>query len=358
MIDLKLVKELTSGLSVLIAEDEDELRNSLANTLRLLFKEVDVAEDGRIAYAKYAQKQYDIVISDINMPNMDGARLAKLLRQVNPKQKIIICTAHTDSPLLLDLVRVTVDEFLIKPISSSQLRKVLYQVASSIYECRATNAYIASLEEDIRIMQNEKNNNVVTAPVKATIVSPIITHVVTPNPIPVTVLTPVPEIVNVYKEVQTSVEKESSLSEHYNNISQDDIDEMKDLLFEMDSFVFLGMQQQTIAMEYIEEFSACLIRYGNMLLFYGLFKEVGDYVNTLGRAIRDNGNRLNEKKEYMGLLFENFITTLHMIWSNSFVEESTTPTFYNNSIIADIKTVLAEFNDEVVSNDDCELDFF
>ena len=349
MIDLKLVKELTSGLSVLIAEDEDELRNSLASTFRLLFAEVDVVEDGRIAYAKYTKKQYDIVISDINMPNMDGARLAKLLRQINPKQKIIICTAHTDSPLLLDLVRVTVDEFLIKPISSSQLRKVLYRVASSIYECRATNAYIASLEEDIRVMQNEKNHNVVTTPEKVT---------VTPTPIPVTVLTPVAEIVNVYNEAQVSGEKESSLSEHYNNISQDDIDEMKDLLFEMDSFVFLGMQQQTISMEYIEEFSACLIRYGNMLLYYGLFKEVGDYVNTLGRTIRDNGNRLNEKKEYMGLLFENFITTLHMIWSNSFVEESTTPTFYNNSIIADIKTVLAEFNDEVVSNDDCELDFF
>lgn len=346
MIDLKLVKELTSGLSVLVVEDEAALRDSLASILKLLFAEVDVAEDGRIAYEKYNAKNYDIVISDINMPNMDGVRLAKLLRLKNPHQKIIICTAHSESPLLLDLVRLSVDEFLLKPTTSNQLRKVLYNVALSIYNEHATNEYITSLEDDIRMLQN------IPSP------KPILDKT-EPNSVLKTVLEPACEIINVTPMPNPAkVDKEISLNEHYENISRDDIDEMKDLLFEMDSFVFLGMQQQTIAMEYIEEFSLSLIRYGNMLMFYPLFKDVGDYVNTLGMAIRHNGARLNEKKEYMGLLFENFITTLHMIWSNAFVEESTTPTFYNNSIIADIQTMLSEFNDEMVSNNDCELDFF
>ena len=347
MIDLKLVKELTSVLSVLVVEDETGLRDSLANTLKLLFAEVDVAEDGRIAYEKYNLKNYDIVISDINMPNMDGVRLAKLLRLKKPNQKIIICTAHSESPLLLDLVRLSVDEFLLKPTTSNQLRKVLYKVALSIYNERATNEYITSLENDIRTMQKDPNPKSI----------PPISE---PIPVLKTVSVPVCETVNIINipPLPVKIDKEITFNEHYENISHDDIDEMKDLLFEMDSFVFLGMQQQTIAMEYIEEFSLCLMRYGNMLMYYPLFKDVGDYVNTLGMAIRDNGARLNEKKEYMGLLFENFITTLHMIWSNAFVEESTTPTFYNNSIIADIQTVLSEFNDEVVANNDCEIDFF
>ncbi len=347
MIDLKLVKELTSGLSVLVVEDEAALRDSLASILKLLFAEVEVAKDGRIAYEKYNAKNYDIVISDINMPNMDGVRLAKLLRLKNPNQKIIICTAHSESPLLLDLVRLSVDEFLLKPTTSNQLRKVLYNVALSIYNEHTTNEYLTSLEADIRMMSNSPSPKQI-AP--------------SSEPIPVlkTISEPVCEIVNVINVPPPSVkiDKEITFNEHYENISHDDIDEMRDLLFEMDSFVFLGMQQQTIYMEYIQEFSLSLMRYGNMLMYYPLFKDVGDYVNTLGMAIRDNGGRLNEKKEYMGLLFENFITTLHMIWSNAFVEESTTPTFYNNSIIADIQTVLSEFNDEVIANNDCELDFF
>lgn len=344
MIDIKLIRELTWGLKILIVEDEDDLRTSLFNTFKLLFSEVDVAEDGKMAFSMCDKKNYHIVMTDINMPNMNGIQLVKLLRLKNSGQKIIMCTAHSDSHYLLDLIKLGVDGFLVKPFLQKQLREVLYQVALSIYNTHATNEYIVSLENELIADQKKESKIPYIAPVEMVIPKPIL-------------IEPLAEVIlpTAHYEVKSDAMKGS---EHYDNISNDDIDEMKDLLFEMESFVFLGMQQQVIDIEYIDDFAKCLVRYGNLLLYYPLFKDVGSYVQTLGQTIRENVDHLNTKKEYIGLLLENFITTLHAIWTNAFVEYSTTPEFYNNSIIADIQTLLSEFSNEIVSNDDCDMEFF
>jgi len=130
---MKILKERTDKLNVLYVEDEKESREQLRDIFKLLFHSIDTAFDGEDALEKYNIKPYDIVITDINMPRMNGIELAKKIKIQNPAQNIIIISAHNDSDYLLQAINLGIDNFIIKPVQMEQLTLVLTKVANLIY---------------------------------------------------------------------------------------------------------------------------------------------------------------------------------------------------------------------------------
>jgi len=128
----------TRNLSILLVEDYEPLRNDLAEILEEFFKTVVVAIDGSEAlneYKKYYDrynKTFDLVISDIQMPIMDGVELSEKLRDINTEQTIIILSAHTDSAYLLRLINLGISKFLTKPIKYEELMDILYKESMKI----------------------------------------------------------------------------------------------------------------------------------------------------------------------------------------------------------------------------------
>lgn len=72
MISIKDLKQMTKNMSVLYIEDEDALRKNMNVYLSKLFGEVTAVSDGDIGLQEYKKNQFDIVITDIYMPNMSG----------------------------------------------------------------------------------------------------------------------------------------------------------------------------------------------------------------------------------------------------------------------------------------------
>ncbi|MEA2098798.1 MAG: response regulator, partial [Campylobacterota bacterium] len=66
---------IAADITVLYAEDNSETRTQYENIFKLLFKEVKSAENGAIALEEYKSKKYDLVITDLTMPVLDGVRL-------------------------------------------------------------------------------------------------------------------------------------------------------------------------------------------------------------------------------------------------------------------------------------------
>ncbi len=115
------LRNLTQELSILYVEDEAMLREGMVGSLRQLFKGVEVAEDGAIGLALYENSQYDLVITDISMPNMDGITMIRQIKSVNPEARIIVTSAQNDADKLLELINLGVDRFLTKPIDKTML---------------------------------------------------------------------------------------------------------------------------------------------------------------------------------------------------------------------------------------------
>jgi len=131
MINSKEILKYTKNLSILFAEDHDDLRESTTEILKNFFKRVDSVSDGKNALLKYKEfqeetsKYYDIVLSDIQMPNINGVELTAKIYDINPSQLLIILSAHDDTKYLLPLINLGIEQFVKKPIDYQELLRAL-----------------------------------------------------------------------------------------------------------------------------------------------------------------------------------------------------------------------------------------
>ncbi|MEN4052387.1 MULTISPECIES: response regulator transcription factor [Sulfurimonas] len=132
MIHSKELLHYTKELSLLFAEDHTELRENTTEILNNFFHHVDAVSEGKEALELYQKNQYDIVLSDIRMPLMDGIELTKKIYELNPAQKIIILSAHDESKYLIPLINMSVAKFIKKPIDYQELLDALLKVSKSI----------------------------------------------------------------------------------------------------------------------------------------------------------------------------------------------------------------------------------
>ena len=112
MLNSKEILKYTKNLSILFVEDHDELRKNTSEILKSFFHTVHSAKDGKVALEKYNEyyelnsKYYDIILSDIQMPNINGVELTSKLYKINPSQLLIILSAHDDSKYLMPLINL------------------------------------------------------------------------------------------------------------------------------------------------------------------------------------------------------------------------------------------------------------
>jgi PAS domain S-box-containing protein len=136
---MKNLQEYLSKYKVLFVEDEAVVREKTSLMLSQIFSSVDNACDGKEALEKYQlfyktnQSNYDIVITDINMPNLDGISLSKEILKLNKSQQILIISAHNESDILENIINVGVSTYIHKPINFNNLMNVLEKI-SKIHE--------------------------------------------------------------------------------------------------------------------------------------------------------------------------------------------------------------------------------
>lgn len=132
MVDYIYLEEYSKDKSVLFVEDDDNIIKETTELLEVIFPKVDVALDGKEGFSKYLKyknkhdKFYDLVITDIQMPNLNGIELTKLIYKENKNQLLIVLSAHSESHYLLELVNLGISHFIPKPLKYDTFVHVLY----------------------------------------------------------------------------------------------------------------------------------------------------------------------------------------------------------------------------------------
>ena len=120
-------KEILKDICVLYVEDENDVREFTAKLLDSLLKKVYVAEDGLEGLKIFEENKNDIdlIISDINMPKMDGLTMCEAIKKINTEIPLVITSAHNDTNFLRRSIEIGVTTYAMKPID-------LYQLVGSI----------------------------------------------------------------------------------------------------------------------------------------------------------------------------------------------------------------------------------
>jgi DNA-binding response OmpR family regulator len=118
--------------SVLLVNDNKSVREKLINFLLLYFGKIYEAKNGNEALEVYNIFNPSIIISDIEMSEIDGLIFLKRIRKLNKDLPIIVITSSTKKKYLLETITISLIDYLIKPISHQQLIKVLSKTADLI----------------------------------------------------------------------------------------------------------------------------------------------------------------------------------------------------------------------------------
>jgi len=111
--------------TLLCAEDDQLSREMIVEYLEESFKEIYEASDGKEALALYEEKRPDVIISDINMPQIDGLTLIRTIRKRDKTTPIILLTAYTNTEYLIEAVELNLIKYLVKPLDDQKLDEAL-----------------------------------------------------------------------------------------------------------------------------------------------------------------------------------------------------------------------------------------
>jgi len=125
-----ILKERT----ILYVEDEPQIRTNIIEYLESYFGTVYAASDGAEALEMYHAHTPDVALLDINLPHIDGLSVAKEIRSLNSKIKLVMLTAHTEKEKLLKATELKLTKYLIKPISPKAFRETMQQLAQELLE--------------------------------------------------------------------------------------------------------------------------------------------------------------------------------------------------------------------------------
>lgn len=141
-------KEILENVSVLYVEDEKDVREFTTKLLGSLVQKVYSAEDGLDGLEQFIENKdsIDLIVSDINMPRMNGLDMCVKIKEINKEIPIVITSAHNDPSFLKKAINVGVSTYAMKPIDLYQLVESMIKAIEPIYLKRKLENLNISLE--------------------------------------------------------------------------------------------------------------------------------------------------------------------------------------------------------------------
>ncbi len=146
---MKTTQDYAKECTVLFIDDVDHVRELVERMLKRLFKAVYIAANGKEGLTIYREQRPDLIITDINMPEMDGLEMIDTIRKEDIEQKIIILSAHNDHSFFEKAINHKVDGYLIKPIDMDMLMKAVDNSVRLTVQKRQLEEFTAHLEKRV-----------------------------------------------------------------------------------------------------------------------------------------------------------------------------------------------------------------
>ncbi len=119
------------NMKILIVDDFSTMRRIVRNLLKQLsFNNVDEAEDGTVALEKIKSGSYDFVITDWNMPNMNGLELLKAIRSDDALKDlpVLLITAEAEKENVILAAQAGVNDYIVKPFTGDVLQQKINRI--------------------------------------------------------------------------------------------------------------------------------------------------------------------------------------------------------------------------------------
>lgn len=120
-------------LEILFVEDDVVLNAMVSDALGMLGFKLTTAKNGEEGLKLFESKVFDVVLSDINMPIMDGLAMSQAIREINKQVPIVLLSAHNEADYLLQSISLGINGYLVKPAAVKEIIAQLARVMEPIF---------------------------------------------------------------------------------------------------------------------------------------------------------------------------------------------------------------------------------
>ena len=336
---MKMILENTKQLNVLYVEDNKILLQATRELFETLFLKLDIALDGVDGLASYREfyeeygNYYDIVITDINMPEMDGLTMVEQMLKVNSEQSIIITTAHNDMEYLTKAINLGVDGFITKPFENKKLIKVLNKTAQAISDRKFVLSHVDMIE-DLNILLDKQNKELLTKNTELEKSFRMLDTVLHKE-----------KLVQPKNEISTPEAispTNERLQEQIQSLIHDDLDELRELHsdIDLDVIAIINNTDLLFSGSTLKNLTTNFSRYSSILSFYNFFDDLSKGISAFSRTLQDTPLPSdNEVIKNVFMLLESFMYVLGK-WHNDLASgNADTINSFDASIISDMHTI-------------------
>jgi DNA-binding NtrC family response regulator len=138
------MKKESQKLSILIVDDEEDILNVLKLILTKEGYQVDTALDGKQALQLFRKNSYDIVLTDLKMPEIDGMELLERIKEIRPETEVLIMTAYASVESAVLAMKKGAADYIVKPFLNEDVKMRVARVAEHI-----------KLKKDVEVLKQQ-----------------------------------------------------------------------------------------------------------------------------------------------------------------------------------------------------------
>jgi len=122
---IKNLLSISKDIRILYVEDNTDARESMLLMLSNFFSDIVISVNGEDGLEQFNNSTFDLILTDINMPKMNGIEMIKAIRKISKNIPIIILSAADEIKTISKTKKSSIDGLLTKPIDTSQLIDML-----------------------------------------------------------------------------------------------------------------------------------------------------------------------------------------------------------------------------------------
>jgi CheY-like chemotaxis protein len=326
---IKKSLSLARGKKILIVEDNRVDRLILKSMLKQYFDVIVEAKDGQDGIQKYKKERFDIVLTDIMMPNMNGIELIKKIKKFDRCQHIAVISSANDSDKLIELIDLGINTFILKPLDKDIILTKIANLLESIYYKRemdklAYKEYLfkslnKSMDDD-KIEEIKSRKSIDTIRVQNSIIDSI-------------------EKEELHNDFEITEEEQSEIA--FLSSSLEDC---------INHLIFDGVSPNLL-----HHIADLIRKIGNILTNVEHFRDTSLVFLELGKVIEDKLHIEDTKPfELLELMWSDIEEFLFGVFINRDIDKID---YFTNSLQANIEILKAKlYNEEI--NDDTEITLF
>lgn len=140
---------------ILVVDDEETMRRSLADILRLEGYHVQAVSSGQAALDAIRRETYDLMLLDLKMPGMDGLEVLRTTARISPDTLVILLTAHGSLESAIEALRQDAFDYLLKPSSPQQILNSVAGALAQRAEAQRKRDLIEKLDSSLQELRKD-----------------------------------------------------------------------------------------------------------------------------------------------------------------------------------------------------------